>query len=156
MNANIRTIGGSIGAAVMASIVTAQLAPNGLPKESGYTSGFAVMAGGLVLAALAGLLIPSARASCGDGERAASTPSWRMVAGPARSSATRRANEQPGRPGPEGGCGATRVRNQQRILDSAPGRCSASPVPTPASRRSRRGPASAWAPSTGVSPARTR
>jgi EmrB/QacA subfamily drug resistance transporter len=61
MNANIRTIGGSIGSAVMASIVTSQLGPSGLPKESGYTTGFAVMAGGLVLAALAGLLIPSAR-----------------------------------------------------------------------------------------------
>jgi EmrB/QacA subfamily drug resistance transporter len=60
MNANIRTIGGSIGAAVMASIVTSQLEPSGLPKESGYTTGFAVMACGLVLAALAGLLIPSA------------------------------------------------------------------------------------------------
>jgi EmrB/QacA subfamily drug resistance transporter len=61
MNANIRTIGGSIGSAVMASIVTSQLGRSGLPKESGYTTGFAVMAGGLVLAALAGLLIPSAR-----------------------------------------------------------------------------------------------
>jgi len=59
MNANIRTIGGSIGAAVMASIVTSQLGPSGLPKESGYMIGFAVMAAGLVLAALAGLLIPS-------------------------------------------------------------------------------------------------
>lgn len=61
MNANIRTIGGSIGAAVMASIVTSKLEPSGLPKEAGYTTGFAVMAGGLVLAALAGLLIPSMR-----------------------------------------------------------------------------------------------
>ncbi len=61
MNANIRTIGGSIGAAVMASIVTSQLGPSGLPRESGYTTGFAVMAGGLVLAAVAGLLIPSAQ-----------------------------------------------------------------------------------------------
>jgi MFS family permease len=61
MNANIRTIGGSIGAAMMASIVTSQLAPSGLPKESGYTIGFAVMAGWLVLAAFAGLLIPSVR-----------------------------------------------------------------------------------------------
>ena len=61
MNANIRTIGGSIGAAVMASIVTSQLLPSGLPKESGYTTGFAVMAVGLVLSALAGLLIPSPR-----------------------------------------------------------------------------------------------
>ena len=61
MNANIRTIGGSIGAAAMASIVTSHLAPSGLPRESGYTIEFAVMAGGLVLAALAGLLIPAAR-----------------------------------------------------------------------------------------------
>ncbi len=67
MNANIRTIGGSIGAAVMASIVISQLGPLGLPKESGYTIGFAVMAGGLVLAALAGLLIPS---GLGRGRRA--------------------------------------------------------------------------------------
>jgi len=61
MNANIRTIGGSIGAAVMASIVTARLLPSGLPVEAGYTTGFAVMAGGLVVAALAGLLIPAPR-----------------------------------------------------------------------------------------------
>src|SRR5215475_501908 len=61
MNANIRTIGGSIGSAVMASIVTSQLAPSGLPKEAGYTTGFAVMTCGLLLAALAGLLIPAAK-----------------------------------------------------------------------------------------------
>ncbi len=61
MNANIRTIGGSIGAAVMASIVTSQLGASGLPKEVGYTAGFAAMTGAMVLAALAGLLIPSAR-----------------------------------------------------------------------------------------------
>jgi len=61
MNANIRTIGGSIGAAAMASIVTSRLEPSGLPKESGYTIGFAVMAAALALAALAGLLIPSER-----------------------------------------------------------------------------------------------
>jgi hypothetical protein len=45
----------------MASIVTSQLAPTGLPREAGYTTGFAVMALGLVVAALAGFLIPSAR-----------------------------------------------------------------------------------------------
>lgn len=61
MNANIRNIGGSIGSAVMASIVTSQLAASGLPKEAGYTTGFAVMTCGLVLAALAGLLMPSVR-----------------------------------------------------------------------------------------------
>ena len=68
MNANIRTIGGSIGSAVMASIVTSHLAASGLPKESGYTIGFAAIGAGLVLAALAGLLIPSARSGRRDGE----------------------------------------------------------------------------------------
>lgn len=61
MNANIRTIGGSIGAAVMASIVTSNPLPSGLPKESGYTSGFAMLAAAVMLAALAGLLIPKLR-----------------------------------------------------------------------------------------------
>jgi EmrB/QacA subfamily drug resistance transporter len=61
MNANIRTIGGSIGSAAMASIVTSRLAASGLPLESGYTTGFAVMTGALVLAAVAGLLIPATR-----------------------------------------------------------------------------------------------
>jgi EmrB/QacA subfamily drug resistance transporter len=66
MNANIRTIGGSIGAAVMASIVTANAGPTGLPKESGYTSGFTMLAVALVLAALAGLLIPRHRNAIRD------------------------------------------------------------------------------------------
>jgi MFS family permease len=61
MNANIRNIGGSIGAAAMASIVTAHLAKNGLPLESGYTTGFTILAVGLVLATVAALLIPAAR-----------------------------------------------------------------------------------------------
>jgi EmrB/QacA subfamily drug resistance transporter len=61
MNANIRTIGGSIGSAAMASIVTSHLADSGLPKEAGYTTGFAALTGCLVLAALAGLLIPALR-----------------------------------------------------------------------------------------------
>ncbi|HEV7206338.1 MAG TPA: MFS transporter [Jatrophihabitans sp.] len=59
MNANIRTIGGSIGAAVVASVVTAQLQASGLPTESGYVTSYLVLAAVLVLAALAGLLIPT-------------------------------------------------------------------------------------------------
>jgi EmrB/QacA subfamily drug resistance transporter len=62
MNANIRTIGGCIGSAAMASIVVSHLAKSGLPLQSGYTSGFAVMAAALLVAAVAGLLIPAARA----------------------------------------------------------------------------------------------
>ncbi len=59
MNANIRTIGGSIGAALMASIVTSRVEPSGLPKESGYTVGFAILAATLVIAALAAVAIPA-------------------------------------------------------------------------------------------------
>ena len=59
MNANIRTIGGSLGAALMASVVTAKVSPQGLPAESGYTNGFLMLAGAILLSAVAGLLIPS-------------------------------------------------------------------------------------------------
>jgi EmrB/QacA subfamily drug resistance transporter len=59
MNANIRTIGGSVGAALMASIVTSRLGAGGLPKEAGYTIGFAMLAGALIVAAVAALFIPS-------------------------------------------------------------------------------------------------
>jgi EmrB/QacA subfamily drug resistance transporter len=60
MNANIRTLGGSIGSAVTATIVTAG-AIAGLPKESGYTNGYAVLAGFGVLATISVLLIPAKR-----------------------------------------------------------------------------------------------
>jgi EmrB/QacA subfamily drug resistance transporter len=59
MNANIRTIGGSIGAAVGASIVTAGVAPGALAKDSGYTLAFAMLAGASLLAVIAGLRVPS-------------------------------------------------------------------------------------------------
>ena len=58
MNANIRTIGGSIGSAVMAGIVTAHLGADGFPVERGYTVGFLVLAIGLVIASVAALRIP--------------------------------------------------------------------------------------------------
>jgi MFS family permease len=61
MNANIRTIGGSIGAAVMSSIVTATAHHGGLPTEAGYNHGFALLAVGALAAAGAGMLVPSAR-----------------------------------------------------------------------------------------------
>jgi EmrB/QacA subfamily drug resistance transporter len=61
MNANIRTIGGSIGAAVMSSIVTSKISAQGLPAESGYTHGFTLLLVIAVLAAGAAVFIPSAR-----------------------------------------------------------------------------------------------
>jgi MFS family permease len=58
MNANIRTIGGSIGAAVMAGVVTAEVGPTGLPVESGYTIGFAILGVAMLLAAVGASMIP--------------------------------------------------------------------------------------------------
>jgi MFS family permease len=63
MNANIRTIGGSIGAALMTSVVTSHLMPNGLPEGAGYTLGFAAMAVVLAVAAVGALLIPETPAT---------------------------------------------------------------------------------------------
>jgi predicted MFS family arabinose efflux permease len=61
MNANFRTIGGAIGAALMGSIVTATLQASGLAEESGYTIGFLLLAGISVAAVIAALIVPSAR-----------------------------------------------------------------------------------------------
>lgn len=76
MNANIRTIGGSIGAAVMASIVSSSVAANAVPKEVGYTRGFVVLAITAGLAALASLGVPMVRRAAGGaalGDRLAET-----------------------------------------------------------------------------------
>ncbi|WP_371667917.1 MFS transporter [Streptomyces sp. NBC_00289] len=76
MNANIRTIGGSIGAAVTGVLVTGRLQPSGLPYGSGYTHGFTLLAVLCLAAALAALLVPSRRAGRLSGTaRAASDPS---------------------------------------------------------------------------------
>ncbi|HEU4947273.1 MAG TPA: MFS transporter [Kribbella sp.] len=61
MNANMRTIGGAIGAAVMSTIVTSHLQANGLPREAGFTHGFVVLAFVSVAAVAAALLVPRAR-----------------------------------------------------------------------------------------------
>jgi sugar phosphate permease len=61
MNANIRTIGGSIGAAAMSSVVTASAHNGGLPTESGYDHGFILLTIAAVGAAAAGVLVPTAR-----------------------------------------------------------------------------------------------
>ncbi|MBR7828912.1 MFS transporter [Actinospica sp. MGRD01-02] len=62
MNANIRTIGGAIGSSVAASVLASGIsAANPIPKDSGYTHVFWMLAGASVFAALAALLIPTAR-----------------------------------------------------------------------------------------------
>lgn len=62
MNANIRIVGGAIGAAVSVTIVTADLLPSGYPTERGYMLGFAFMACTALVAGLGALLIPGRRA----------------------------------------------------------------------------------------------
>jgi EmrB/QacA subfamily drug resistance transporter len=63
MNANIRTIGGSLGAAVMSSIVTAGAHHGGFPPNSGYTHGFLALTIAAVAAAAAAFLVPRVRAA---------------------------------------------------------------------------------------------
>lgn len=58
MNANIRTIGGAIGAAVMSSLVASRILADGLPAESGYTRGFFFMAAMTLVAVVAACFIP--------------------------------------------------------------------------------------------------
>jgi EmrB/QacA subfamily drug resistance transporter len=60
MNANIRTIGGAFGAAVMSSIVTSKLLDSGYPAATGYTRGFAFLAAMTGVAIIAAVFIPTA------------------------------------------------------------------------------------------------
>jgi EmrB/QacA subfamily drug resistance transporter len=76
MNANIRTIGGAIGSAVMATVVTSTAPPGGLPTEAGYTTGFLLLTIGMVGAALATRVMPKQKRAGGrsDGGEVAATP----------------------------------------------------------------------------------
>ncbi|MFF7751079.1 MFS transporter [Streptomyces sp. NPDC007971] len=73
MNANIRTIGGSIGAALTSVLVTGRLQPSGLPYASGYTHGWALLALLCLAAAGAALLVPVGRTSRTVGSATAAT-----------------------------------------------------------------------------------
>ncbi|QFG24562.1 MFS transporter [Actinomadura sp. WMMB 499] len=72
MNANVRTIGGAIGTALVGSIVVSPATVRGYPPESGCTSGFLLLAGLSAAAAVAALLVPRGTAAAGtvaDGPR---------------------------------------------------------------------------------------
>jgi hypothetical protein len=59
MNTIMRTIGGSLGGQISASIVAgAVLAGTGLPAESGFTAAFAISSGAVLVAFLAALASP--------------------------------------------------------------------------------------------------
>ncbi|MCW2794065.1 MAG: Multidrug resistance transporter, superfamily protein [Nocardioides sp.] len=62
MNANIRTVGGALGGAVLASVVTSGARPDGLPVEAGYTHGFGVLVVTSALAALVAVFVPVIKA----------------------------------------------------------------------------------------------
>src|SRR3954447_14922910 len=61
MNANIRTIGGSIGTALASSIITGHLQPSGLPAEAGFIDTFLLLSAFAAAAVLLALAIPAAR-----------------------------------------------------------------------------------------------
>lgn len=63
MNFNIRTIGGALGTATMAAIVTAGHAPGELPSEGAYTAGFVVLGCAMLSAAAIALAVPDIRRS---------------------------------------------------------------------------------------------
>jgi MFS family permease len=69
MNANIRTIGASIGTAVVSSIVTGDLSAGGLPTESAYTTAFIALSVAAALSVAVALLIPRHRTTPPPGEQ---------------------------------------------------------------------------------------
>lgn len=84
MNANIRTIGGAIGAAVVSGVITAHPQANGLPREAGFTMGFLLLTGLALAAAVAALAVPSARrATAGRRPAPAPEPIGELVTVPA-------------------------------------------------------------------------
>ena len=81
MNANIRTVGGALGGAVLASVVTAGHRPDGFPVEAGYTHGFTLLVVTSALAALVALAVPvvKARTHVVPGPQAEAEPSTGAV-----------------------------------------------------------------------------
>jgi EmrB/QacA subfamily drug resistance transporter len=59
MNTNLRTIGGSIGTAVVSSLISARLLPTGVPVEAGFTHAFTLMTLLAAVAVGAALLVPA-------------------------------------------------------------------------------------------------
>ncbi|MFE4195853.1 MFS transporter [Paenarthrobacter sp. NPDC056912] len=58
-NTVLRTIGSSIGTAVIAALISSNITPQGAPSDDAFTIGFWVSAGVGVLALLAALVVPS-------------------------------------------------------------------------------------------------
>ena len=61
VNAIVRTIGGSVGTAVVAAVIASNTDARGLPADAAFTEGFWVCAAVAVIAVVAALALPSAR-----------------------------------------------------------------------------------------------
>jgi EmrB/QacA subfamily drug resistance transporter len=61
VNSIVRTIGGSVGTAVVASVIASHSTPRGLPLDSAFTGGFWVCTAVAVASLLAALALPGAR-----------------------------------------------------------------------------------------------
>jgi EmrB/QacA subfamily drug resistance transporter len=61
VNSIVRTIGGSVGTAVVAAVIISDSTPQGLPLDSAFTGGFWVCAVVAALSILAALALPAAR-----------------------------------------------------------------------------------------------
>ena len=61
MASNLRTIGGTVGAAVLTTVVTSHAQPDGFPLEVGYEHGFLLLAGLSCCVGIAALTIPRRR-----------------------------------------------------------------------------------------------
>jgi MFS family permease len=62
LNANVRTIGGALGTAVVSGVLTASAHGGGLPSGSGFTAAFWVLAGLAAAGAVVALLVPATAA----------------------------------------------------------------------------------------------
>jgi MFS family permease len=86
MNTNVRTIGGSIGTAVVSSLISAQLLPSGVPVEAGFTHAFILMTVLAAVAMGAAVLVPAGpRRTPRPSPQAAPSESAELVATPAAS-----------------------------------------------------------------------
>lgn len=63
VNSIVRTVGGSVGTAVVAAVIASHSTPQGLPTDDAFTGGFWVCTGVALLSLLAALALPSGRLS---------------------------------------------------------------------------------------------
>ncbi|MFG2356991.1 MFS transporter [Streptomyces sp. NPDC048521] len=68
MNANIRTIGGAVGAAVVATVLASRTTSGQFPSEGGYTAVFLLLAAAAVVGLVSCLFIPAGSAGAGRDE----------------------------------------------------------------------------------------